>query len=91
MVSVQASIQWWHAKPHLSRAASDGRRTRMALSCMVRHLAFADIAAGRMDDALERLEQSVHLRHQLGFQTGEAAGVVALAELSIDTGAIERV
>lgn len=67
----------------LSTRAND----TLTLSCAVRHLAFADIAAGRMGDARQRLEESVRLRRQLGFEPGVAAGMVALAELSIDTGA----
>lgn len=63
---------------------------KLTLSCVVRHLAFADIAARRMGDARERLEQSVQLRRQLGFQPGVAAGLVALAELSSDIGDTEQ-
>ncbi len=43
-----------------------------------------------MEDARERLEQSVHLRRQLGFQPRAAAGLAALAELSIDIGSTEQ-
>jgi tetratricopeptide (TPR) repeat protein len=63
---------------------------RMTLSCVVRHLGFAAITAGRMEDARERLEQSVQLCRELGFQPGVAVGLIALAELSLDTGDTEQ-
>jgi hypothetical protein len=80
------------ALPDLQRASELAMRANdlMTLSCVVRHLAFIDIAAGRMEAARERLEQSVQLRQTLGFQPGVAAGLVTLAELSIDTNAVDR-
>ncbi|MEU1199881.1 tetratricopeptide repeat protein [Streptomyces sp. NPDC005813] len=59
---------------------------RMTMSYAVRHLGFADKDAGRFDQARDRLTESVALRREIGFQPGEAAGLVALAYLSAETG-----
>jgi hypothetical protein len=59
----------------LAVAAGD----KLTLSYAVRHLGFADMAAGRLDAARELLEESVRLRRELGFMSGVAAGVLTLA------------
>jgi tetratricopeptide (TPR) repeat protein len=55
---------------------------KLTLSYAVRHLAFADMAAGHLDLARERFEESLRLRRELGFMPGVAAAVLALAELT---------
>ena len=57
---------------------------------MVRHLGFAETAAGRLDGARELLEESVRLRREIGFIPGVAAGVLALAELAARAGDRDR-
>jgi tetratricopeptide (TPR) repeat protein len=70
----------------LAAAAGDN----LTLSYAARHLGFAEAAAGRMDAARERLEESVRLRRELGFMPGVAAGVLALAELTAREGKREE-
>ncbi|MFI6562290.1 tetratricopeptide repeat protein [Streptomyces sp. NPDC050534] len=59
---------------------------RMTMSYAIRHLGFADKDAGQLDQARERLTESVTLRREIGFRPGEAAGLVALAYLAAETG-----
>src|SRR5216683_1725533 len=66
----------------LAGAAGD----KLTVSYAVRHLGFADVAAGRLDAARERLAESVRLRREVGFMPGVAAGVLALAGLAAETG-----
>ena len=70
----------------LAVAAGD----KLTLSYAVRHLGFADMAAGRLDAARELLEESVRLRRELGFMSGVAAGVLTLAELAAQEGDRDR-
>ncbi|MFF3513157.1 tetratricopeptide repeat protein [Streptomyces sp. NPDC002573] len=58
---------------------------RMTMSYAIRHLGFADRDAGHVDQARERLTESVTLRREIGFRPGEAAGLVALAHLAAET------
>jgi ketosteroid isomerase-like protein len=62
----------------LAAAAGDS----LTLSYVVRHLGFADEAAGRLDQAREWFAQSLALRRELGFDRGVAAALLALAELA---------
>jgi hypothetical protein len=57
---------------------------KLTLSYVVRHLAFADWAAGRADLARARLEESVALRREVGFLPGVAAALLALAEFNAE-------
>ena len=59
---------------------------RLTQSYAVRHLAFADLAAGRHESALERFEESVSIRRELEFWPGVAAGLVALAYAAAECG-----
>jgi len=59
---------------------------RLTRSYAVRHLGFADLAAGDPVAARAKLEESVELRRRLGFGPGVAAGLVALAHLAADEG-----
>ncbi|MFF8727079.1 tetratricopeptide repeat protein [Streptomyces sp. NPDC015171] len=69
-----------------SYALAESAGDRKTMSYAVRHLGFADLAAGRLDQARERFTESVTLRREIGFRPGEAAGLVALAHLAADTG-----
>jgi tetratricopeptide (TPR) repeat protein len=63
---------------------------KLTLSYAVRHLGFADLAAGRLDDARTKLEESVALRREIGFAAGEAAGLLALAQLEQAAGRLSE-
>ena len=70
----------------LAQAADD----KLTLSYVVRHLGFAEMAAGRLDGARELLEESVRLRQEIGFTPGVAAGLLALADLAARAGDRDR-
>jgi len=55
---------------------------KLTLSYAVRHLGFAELAAGRLEAARIQLAESVRLRREIGFLPGVAAGLVALAALA---------
>jgi tetratricopeptide (TPR) repeat protein len=80
------------AGPPLERAWSLAQSAgdKLTLSHVVRHLGFAEMAAGRLDGARELLEESVRLRREIGFTPGVAAGVLALAELAARAGDRDR-
>jgi tetratricopeptide (TPR) repeat protein len=62
----------------LATSAGDG----LTVSYVLRHLGFAEHMAGRPEQARERLEESTHLRRELGFLPGVAANLVGLAYLA---------
>ncbi|MEV4348422.1 tetratricopeptide repeat protein [Actinoplanes sp. NPDC049596] len=66
----------------LATETGDGRTRAEAL----RHLGIAAHAAGRLDEARERLEESTSLRRELGFLPGVAANMVGLAYIAAAQG-----
>jgi tetratricopeptide (TPR) repeat protein len=80
------------AGPPLERAWSLAQSAgdKLTVSCVVRHLGFAEMAAGRLEGARELLEESVRLCRELGFAPGVAAGVLALGELAARAGDRDR-
>jgi hypothetical protein len=76
------------ALPALERSYELARseQDKLTMSYAVRHLGFADLAAGRLDAARSRLAESVRLRREIDFRPGVAAGLVALAHVAIETG-----
>ena len=76
------------ALPYLRRAQALAEQAadRLTLSYVVRHLGFAELAAGRLEAARPLFEESVRLREELGFVPGVAAGKLALAELAAAAG-----
>lgn len=80
------------ALPHLRRARelAAAAGDQLTLSYAVRHLGFADMAAGHLDSACRQLEESVRLRREIGFMPGVAAGLLALAELATRDGGRDR-
>jgi hypothetical protein len=66
----------------LATAAGDD----LTRSYVVRHLAFVEMNAGRLDAARPLLEESVELRRKVGHQAGIAAGLLALAHLAHEQG-----
>jgi len=81
-----ASMPSFERADELARRAGD----KLTISYVVRHLAFADQAAGRMDVARERFEESVRLRREVGFLPGVAAALLALGDLASETGRQEE-
>jgi len=63
---------------------------KLTLSYAARHLGFAQAEAGRLDAAREKLEESVRLRRDIGFDQGVAAGLLALAQLAHHDGPPRR-
>jgi len=59
---------------------------KRTMSEALRHLGIAEHAAGRLDAAWERLEESVRLRREIGFMPGVAANLVGLAYVAAGQG-----
>ncbi|MEU3452772.1 tetratricopeptide repeat protein [Micromonospora sp. NPDC006766] len=70
----------------LATLASD----ELTLSYVLRHIAFLDRAAGRLDVAWERMEESTRLRRKVEFLPGVAANLVALGYLAAEAGHPDR-
>jgi ketosteroid isomerase-like protein len=70
------------ARPLLERSAelASAAGDRLTLSYAVRHLGFAEQAAGRLDAARDQFAESLRLRRELGFERGVSAALLALAE-----------
>lgn len=66
----------------LAVRAGDKRTQSEAL----RHQGIAEHAAGRLDKARERLEESVRLRREIGLMPGVAANLVGLAYIAAGQG-----
>jgi tetratricopeptide (TPR) repeat protein len=62
----------------------------ITMSYAVRHLAFADDAAGRHELAWARLQESAELRRAEGFLPGVAAALHALGEVAAEQGRPEE-
>jgi len=58
----------------------------LTVSYALRHLGIAEHAAGRLDAARERLEESMRLRREIGFLPGVAANLVGLAYIAAAQG-----
>jgi tetratricopeptide (TPR) repeat protein len=76
------------AVPVLDRSCELSARVgdKRTLSEALRHLGIAEHAAGRMDTARERLEESVRLRREIGLMPGVAANLVGLAYVAAGQG-----
>ena len=68
-------------RPTLERSYELSEGDDLTRSYAVRHLGFADQAAGDLAAARRRFEESVLLRRNLGWEPGIAAGLLALAYL----------
>lgn len=70
------------ALPALSRALelATACDDKLTLSYILRHLAFTDEANGDTERALGRIQESLQLRREIGFDAGVAAGILGLAE-----------
>jgi Tetratricopeptide repeat len=66
----------------LATRAGDG----LTMSYALRHLGIAAHAAGRLDEARGRLEESVRLRREVGFMAGVAANKVGLIYIAAADG-----
>ncbi|MGW4214038.1 tetratricopeptide repeat protein [Lentzea sp. NPDC004789] len=80
--SHEAALEFLERSYRLATATGDDLTTSYA----VRHLGFADLAAGDFAAARLRFEESVRLRRKIDFRPGVAAGLLALAELASETG-----
>ncbi|GAA1398883.1 hypothetical protein GCM10009639_37900 [Kitasatospora putterlickiae] len=76
------------ALPALDRALALATRTGdlLTMSYALRHLGIAAHAAGRLEEARDRLEESTRLRWELGFLPGVAANLVGLGYLAAQQG-----
>jgi tetratricopeptide (TPR) repeat protein len=61
-------------------------RDTATMSEALRHLGIADHAAGRLDSARERLEESSRLRREAGLMPGVASNMVGLAYIAAAQG-----
>jgi tetratricopeptide (TPR) repeat protein len=77
-----ASVPALERSHQLAAQAGD----KLTLSYVLRHLGIAEHAAGRLDAARERLEESVRLRREIGFLPGVAANLVGLAYIAVGQG-----
>lgn len=59
---------------------------KLTMSYALRHLGIAEHAAGQLDTARQRLEESVRLRRELGFLPGVAANLVGLIYIAVAEG-----
>jgi tetratricopeptide (TPR) repeat protein len=73
------------AIPALERAYELAMQAGDALtqSYALRHLGIAEHAAGRLETARERLEESLRLRKEIGFLPGVAANLVGLVYVAV--------
>ncbi len=76
------------AVPFLERSHELAVRAgdKLLMSYALRHLGTAEHAAGRLETARERLEESVRLRRELGFLPGVAANLVGLIYIAAAEG-----
>lgn len=76
------------AAPALQRSRELAQRAgdKKTMSYALRHQGIAEHAAGRLDAARERLEESVRLRREIGFTPGVAANLVGLAYIAAGQG-----
>jgi tetratricopeptide (TPR) repeat protein len=62
----------------------------LTMSYAARHLGFAELDAGRPEEAWSRFEESVALRRAEGFLPGVAAGLLTLGEVAAEAGRHEQ-
>jgi tetratricopeptide (TPR) repeat protein len=76
------------AAPALERSRELAQRAgdKKTMSYALRHQGIAEHAAGRLDTARERLEESVRLRREIGLLPGVAANLVGLAYIAAGQG-----
>ncbi|KKK06245.1 tetratricopeptide repeat protein [Micromonospora sp. HK10] len=76
------------AAPAFARARELATRAgdKLTLSYVLRHLAFLDQAAGRLDATRQLMEESTRLRREVGFLPGVAANLLALGYLAAEQG-----
>lgn len=83
--TIAATPAFARARELATRAGDD-----LTLSYVLRHLAFVEREAGRLDDARTLMEESTRLRRGLGFLPGVAANLVALGHLAVEAGQPDR-
>jgi tetratricopeptide (TPR) repeat protein len=78
----EAAVPVLDASHELAARAGD----QLTMSEALRHLGIAELAAGRLDAARARLEESVRLRREIGLMPGVAANLVGLAYVAARDG-----
>lgn len=76
------------AVPFLERSCELAARVgdKRTMSDALRHLGIGEHAAGRLDAARQRLEESVRLRREIGLMPGVAANMVGLIYIAAGQG-----
>ena len=69
--------------PYFERSRELAARVgdKLTMSYAIRHLAYAEQSAGRLDAARELVWESIRLRREVGFLPGVAANLITLAEI----------
>jgi tetratricopeptide (TPR) repeat protein len=78
----EAALPMFERAAELAGQAGD----KLILSYALRHQGIAEHLAGRLDEARERLEESIRLRREVGFAAGVAATMVGLAYIAAGQG-----
>jgi tetratricopeptide (TPR) repeat protein len=78
----EAALPMFERAAELAGQAGD----KLILSYALRHQGIAEHLAGRLDEARERLEESIRLRREVGFAAGVAANMVGLAYIAAGQG-----
>lgn len=77
-----SSLPYFNRSYELARGVGDV----ITMSYAVRHLAIADLQAGRHELAWALLQESAELRRSVGFRPGVAAALVNLGEIAAEQG-----
>ncbi len=69
--------------PYFERSRSLAAQVddKLTMSYAIRHLAYVEQGAGRLDAARELIWESIRLRREVGFLPGVAANLIMLAEI----------
>jgi tetratricopeptide (TPR) repeat protein len=83
---MRTSLPPFHRALELATRSDD----LLTVSYVLRHLGFAEHAAGQPAAARARLEESTRLRRRLGFRPGIAANLIVLAQFAAEDGRREE-
>lgn len=71
------AVPYFERSRELAAQADD----KLTMSYAIRHLAYVELGAGRLDAARELIGESIRLRREVGFLPGVAANLIVLAEI----------
>lgn len=71
------SVPYFERSRELAAQADD----KLTMSYAIRHLAYVEQSAGRLDAARQLIWESIRLRREVGFLPGVAANLILLAEI----------